>query len=406
MRPTKSNAAAIEERPLEEPQESSCRLESAQFGDRYELLSRLRQDQDYELFVAKKRTLINADTLVTVKRVSRHNEAYESLRTKLLDEAKTLALLEHPGVVAFQDVFEDSYASYLVWEHINGVPLQGPFGALLEEQTRLSFEVSAHLCAELLRALEHVHTSRGSGRGPLNIVHRGVHPKNVFVTRTGHLMLDGFGLVNRDGRDQAKTKTGALKGKVSYLAPEYIAGEAPDYRLDIYAAGVLLHELVVGGPCFSGRSAYQIMRKIVTTGPDLERLERERVPEALRRVITKAMAFAPEDRFERAGEMAGLLETWLVNRGCYLRPWMVAHLFEEQGWFEPDRPVAVLSKEADERPPAESLESPERPILRPDTRSVLLEAQGPELFEAPKLLGATIEESREQAAEMASVGEI
>ncbi len=390
LRPTKS-APEMEGQHAEEVGESSCKLESAQFGDRYELLSRLRQDQDYDLFVAKKRTLISADTLVTVKRVSKNNEAYDSLRTMLLDEAKTLAHLKHPGIVAFQDVFEDAYASYLVWEHVDGIPLQQPLRSLSDERTRFSFEVAAHLCAELLRALEHVHTSRGSEQAPLNIVHRGVHPKNIFITRTGHLKLAGFELVNRDGRDQAKTKTGALKGRVSYLAPDYIAGEVPDYRLDIYAAGVLLYELVVGGPCFSGRSAYQVMRKIVTKGPDLERLEKERVPDALRSVIARAMAFAPEDRFERAGEMAGLLEKWLVNRGCYLRPWMVAHLFEEHGWLESERVVPVC----DEGGAKKARRAQDHPMLRRDTRSVLLEALGPELFEAPKMLGATIEEGRE-----------
>lgn len=263
-----------------------------------------------------------------IKRVNRSRPDADLLQQMLLDEARAMAHFHHPNLVALLDVDEDQDGPYLALEFFEGTDLKRVNAKLRSRREALPFELGCFIVSEVLRGLHHAHRCTDSENRPLEIVHRDVNPSNVLVGRTGHIKLTDFGVVRMRDRVQSKTEPGLVKGKYAYLAPEYIAGAPCSVRTDIYAAGVMLFELLTGRECFTGKSAYEVMWKIVNRGVPLHRLEREEVPSDLKRIVERATAMDPDDRYASAQDMANALEAWMVRNRRHATPWVMAVFFE------------------------------------------------------------------------------
>lgn len=293
----------------------------------YQIIGRLGGGSMADLYVAHKTSSFGVVRRAVIKRVKRSRTDYRQLQQMLLDEARATACFDHPNLVSILDVGEDDSGVYLALEYIEGTDLRRVNAKLRARREALPFELAVFIVGEVLRGLHHAHSARSPDDQPLEIIHRDVNPANILIGTTGHVKLADFGVVRMRDRIQEKTEPGLVKGKYAYLAPEYIAGEDCSVQTDIYATGIMLFELLSGRECFSGKTAYEVMWKIVNQGVPMYRLEREDVPDDLRRIVERATSTAPERRYSTAQDMANALEAWLMRSGRHATPWVVSVFF-------------------------------------------------------------------------------
>lgn len=305
-------------------------------GD-YHIVDRLGGGSMAELFLAHKQSQYGFVRRAVLKRVRRSRPDFKHLQQMLLDEARATACFDHPNLVSLFDVGETDEGVYLALEYVEGSDLRRVNSRLRTRKEALPFELAAFITVEVLRGLHHAHTSKDQAGSSLEIIHRDVNPSNVLIARSGHVKLADFGVVRMRERVQQKTEPGLVKGKYAYLAPEYIAGEPCSVQTDVYAAGIMLFELLSGRECFSGKTAYEVMWKIVNKGVPMYRLEREGVPEDLQRIVQRATAMAPERRYQSAQEMANALEAWLMRSGRHATPWVLSVFFQRHELL-PEKP--------------------------------------------------------------------
>lgn len=185
---------------------------------------------------------------VAVKRMLPALSAEPGFEEMFRKEAQLAAGLHHPNVVTVLDFDRDAEGQlFLVMELVEGTDLRRLMNA-----GPLPPAVAAHVVAEVLEALQHAHTLTVNGRA-CGLVHRDVTPHNVLIGREGHVKLSDFGIA-KAVEGTSMTATGVLKGKVAYMSPEQIEGEPLDGRSDIFALGIVFHELLTGRSLFRGDS--------------------------------------------------------------------------------------------------------------------------------------------------------
>lgn len=302
----------------------------------YRILRRIGDGGMAELFLADKTSKHGFIRRAVIKQVKRGRPDTKQLQRMLLDEARANAYFDHPNLVSVLDIGDTDRGLYLALEYVDGTDLRRVNTRLRARREALPFELAAFLVGEVLRGAHHAHIARGKDGQPLEIIHRDINPSNVLISRSGHVKLTDFGVVRMRERVQPKTEPGLVKGKYAYLAPEYIAGESCSMQTDLYAAGIMLFELLSGRECFTGATAYEVMWKIVNKGVPMYRLQREGVPEGLQRIVARATEMAPERRYESAQEMANALEAWLMRSGRHATPWVLSVFFERHELFPDD----------------------------------------------------------------------
>ena len=230
------------------------------------------------------------DRIVAIKTIKKdeldHEEAEEHSR-RFLIEAKAAGRLNHKNIVGIYDYGEEKGLSFIVMEFVQGKELKSFFAA------RHPFSMSqiVRLMGELLDALGYSH-SRG-------VVHRDVKPDNIFVTDDGSVKLGDFGIARIDSTQ--KTHAGTVLGTPSYMSPEQIRGETADARSDIYAAGVILYQFLVGERPFAG-GMVAVMQKVLMEMPKAPSEHNPSIPQAIDEVVLRALAKQPEARFATAAE--------------------------------------------------------------------------------------------------------
>lgn len=222
-------------------------------------------------------------------------------QARFLREARAAASLYHPNIVAVYDYGETDSLAYIVMELISGRPLD----ALLEHGARLPPGEVAAIMDGLLAGLQHSH-ERG-------VVHRDIKPANVVLSNAGAVKITDFGIAHLESSDM--TRVGSVIGTPAYMAPEQVLGEAVDARTDIYAAGVVLYQMLLGRRPFEGGTA-SIMHKIVNAQPNLQGDLLDGALPGIAAVLGKALAKSPEDRYASARELAWALRVEFGRAGA------------------------------------------------------------------------------------------
>jgi len=230
------------------------------------------------------------DRIVAIKTIKKDEldpEEAEEHSRRFLIEAKAAGRLNHKNIVGIYDYGEEKGLSFIVMEFVQGKELKSFFAA------RHPFSMSqiARLMGELLDALGYSH-ARG-------VVHRDVKPDNIFITNDGSVKLGDFGIARIDAT--SKTHSGTVLGTPSYMAPEQIRGEVADARSDLYAAGVILYQFLVGERPFTG-GMVAVMQKVLMEMPKAPSAHNPSIPDAIDNVVLKALAKAPDGRFASAAD--------------------------------------------------------------------------------------------------------
>ena len=227
------------------------------------------------------------------------DDVMDEVRERFIREARSAGRLNHPNIVTIFDVGEHEGVAYIAMELLEGRSLQ----QMLRDKERLAFPAVAELAAQLADALD--------AAQQFKIVHRDVKPANIMVSSSGRAKLTDFGVAHLDS--SSMTQTGAALGSPKYMSPEQVLGLPLDPRSDIFALGVVLHEMLTRRTPFerpADTTVFPMMHRIAGEPHIPLRQVDATIPQAFDHILTRALAKKPEQRYQRGAEMAADLRNF------------------------------------------------------------------------------------------------
>ena len=286
----------------------------ARFG-KYTLLSKIAEGGMAEIFLAVEDTPHTGRRFVIIKRIHPTRADDPDYQDFFLSEGRISIRCAHPNIPQVYELDRIGGIYYLAMEVIRGHTLLEFVRCchIREEPATVSSLVCVGL--GVAAALEHAHSLTDVDGCPLGVIHRDVSPQNILIDDSGTVKLIDFG-VARSSVQEHRTRTGVVKGKFSYLAPELLeAKRPPDARVDVFATGVVLYEALTGKPLFRGSSDKKTLANIrFAPIRDLRSL-REDVPRGVARVIHTALERDPERRHASASELLQALDDAAADAG-------------------------------------------------------------------------------------------
>jgi len=308
---------------------------------------------------------------VAVKVLHAHLLAEPESKARLEREARAVAKLNHDGILQIFDYSnEDAASSYIVTEFIDGQTLK----QFLTNRKLPVPELAALIVIELGEALMHAHS--------LGIIHRDVKPENVMVRKDGALKLMDFGVAQVVDLERM-TVTGQILGSPAYMAPEVLDGRTLDFRSDVFSVGVMLYQMATGTLPFSGRNPHEVLRRVSEGKFADPRTVNRLVSDQLARVIARALARKPEERYPSMEAMVGELRSYAGDAGLTSPRDELRHFLTEPEEYEKTlvpRMVSALVesglREQTAKHKARALELWNRALVfEPDNKAVLAELQ-------------------------------
>ncbi len=309
--------------------ESAASLPSiGRFGD-YEILGRLAMGGMAEILLARK---VGDPTPLVLKKILPQFSEDDEFVDMFLDEARIGLQLVHPNICRFLDYGEVDGTYFIAMEWINGVPL----GRLIRRARKhggISITMACAMIEKVADALHYAHTSRDENDVIMGLVHRDVSPHNIMVAYDGTVKLLDFGIAKAEVQSH-QTRAGVVKGKFAYMAPEQCKGAPVDYRIDIFALGVVFYETLTGKSLYRRESEAETMRAIVLG--DVPSLY-DRMPEApreLEAICRNALAKNADERYQTIAVMRDVLRMYVervdpdVNEAHVSA--LVQHLFDKE----------------------------------------------------------------------------
>ena len=334
--------------------------DNTQFG-RYLLRRRLAFGGMAEIFLASLEKDEGFAKEMVLKRILPHYGSDPDFVAMFRDEAVIAARLNHPNIVQIYDFGQVDGVYYIAMEYVDGIDLKGLQRRALEKGRLITAAETAAIGEDIARALAYAHALRdgqGEGQGePLEIVHRDVSPHNIMVSRNGESKLMDFGIARAAARF-SRTATGTVKGKVAYMAPEQAGGRKLDGRVDVFALGVVLWEVLSGERLFRGDSDLEILNKVLNAEVRPLQQFRPDLPQELILIINRALEKDPDNRFATASEFEKALSKFrysLGPDGAVDLAQMVSELNIEVKTPPAPRGTLVLEPEEDETTPEESI---------------------------------------------------
>ncbi|RZO49417.1 MAG: serine/threonine protein kinase [Sandaracinaceae bacterium] len=254
------------------------------------------------------------EKIVCIKRIRPEMTETEGFVDSFVNEAKLAAVITHPNVVQVSDLGVASGTYYIAMEYVAGVDVLTLLQAAGERGVLLPVVAATYVARELCEGLDAAHRQGDMSGRPLGIVHRDVSPQNVLVSYEGQVKITDFG-VAKSKMKVMTTMPGLIKGKANYMSPEQARGEPVDARTDIFAAGILLHEMLSGEPFYKVSDPARLIARARKEQPvpPLSKF-RQDVPPPLEAVVQQALQHDPVDRFPTAAEMSYAL-TEVLNEG-------------------------------------------------------------------------------------------
>lgn len=268
-------------------------------GNRYEVLEQVGGGGMALVYRAKD---VYLNRIVAIKILREQFTSDEEFVTRFRREAQAVASLSHSNIVSIYDVGQDKEIYYIVMEMVEGRDLK----EFIKEKGSFSVKETLDLATQICDALAHAHEHE--------IIHRDVKPHNIIITNEGKAKVTDFGLA-RAVSTETVTHTGNIMGSVHYFSPEQARGEIADEKSDIYSLGVVLYEMLTGKMPFEGESPISVALNKIQNDPVSPREIKPQIGEALEKVILRAMAKDPRNRYNSVSELKqNLISAALYNR--------------------------------------------------------------------------------------------
>jgi eukaryotic-like serine/threonine-protein kinase len=268
------------------------------------LLDRIAVGGMAEIFVAIRRDDPDGRLLALKRLLPTLAEDGEFI-TMFLDEARLVVQLDHPAILPIHELGKHGDGYYIAMDYVAGKDLRALLDRSRALREPLPVPIAAHVAARVADALDHAHRKRDAAGRELRVVHRDVSPANVLLGFDGKVRIIDFGIA------QAALRTGrqdtVLRGKFGYMSPEIVRGLPVDRRSDVFALGVVLHEMLTGQRLFRGGSELAVLDRVRNAEVPRPSSLRPGLPPGLDAVVLRALAREPGDRFAWAGELRDAL---------------------------------------------------------------------------------------------------
>lgn len=242
-----------------------------------------------------------------------------------ITEAKVAAMLSHPNIVQVYDFGKVGDQYYLALEYVEGRSLHELFQAAARARVELGPKVALAVGTALCDAMTSIHELHAPDGTPLELVHRDLSPGNVLISTRGVVKLTDFGVV-KVGSAREHTAVGVIKGKYDYMSPEQIHAMPLDHRSDLFSLGIVLYETATQRRLFRRSTVAETVLAVGSANVPPPRTFAPDFPEDLERVLLKALALAPDDRYQSFGELGADLEGIRARHGWAERPSTLASL--------------------------------------------------------------------------------
>jgi serine/threonine protein kinase len=279
--------------------------------NRYELLCAVGQGGMADVWAARRHDDDGATKLVAIKTILPEYAHDSRFRAMFLDEGRISSRIEHPNVARILDLGEESNQLYLVMEWINGDSLSQLRRRLAENGREIPLGILLRVLADLAGGLHAAHELCDASGKSLSVVHRDVSPENILVDTEGVSKLIDFGVAKARDRAAEETKSGILKGKIAYMAPEQALKGQADRRADIWAVGSILYKFLSGKAPFQAENQAATLCLLVA-GENPAPLP-SRVHPAVAKVVHRALRHDPAERYATAAELQRALMNAMVE---------------------------------------------------------------------------------------------
>ncbi|MCU0664172.1 MAG: serine/threonine protein kinase [Myxococcota bacterium] len=305
------------------------------------------------VFLGRLSGMAGFEKLVAIKVIHPHLIEQQEFVEMFLDEARLSARIHHPNVVEIFEVGEEEGLYFMVAELVRGRSLREMMSAASRTGQSLTPPTFLTILAKVCDALHAAHTLKAPDGSPLGMVHRDISPSNILVSFDGFVKLIDFGIAFAEGRITT-TRTGVVKGKYGYLAPEQLTGDPADRRIDIFSLGVVMYKVATGTHPFPGATERERVHNLLYNPPTPPHKVVPGIDPALEQVILKAMAKEPENRHQTADDLGQEIGDLLVNQGGLLRSQdladLMSRLFGDEIAKDAETLEQAMRPEADDDP--------------------------------------------------------
>lgn len=352
-----------------------------QFG-KYTLIRKIGTGGMAEVYLARTTVAQGLNKTLVIKKIHSAYARSQQFVAMFIDEAKIALGLNHPNIIQVFDFGAVGDTYFLAMEFVEGFDLLRLLQECAKAKQRIPYGISAYVVQQLAKGLDYAHRKTDEFGEPLGIVHRDISPQNILLSDDGGVKIVDFGIARaRDVHEEQ----GVIKGKFSYMSPEQARGEPVDCRSDVFAAGIVLYEMVCARPLFhgKGKEALEMVKSGAIPRP---RDFAPELPATLETIMMRALAFHRDDRFATARDLQHEL-------GRFALEWA-----QQTGVLVDSNTLAVLIAQMT---PAASRRLVPRPPAEPRSRAP--SASGAFEVSGPIAVPSQISESRAPHAEISSI---
>ncbi|MCX5741204.1 MAG: serine/threonine-protein kinase [Proteobacteria bacterium] len=282
------------------------------FG-KYLLLDRISVGGMAEVFKAKSYGVEGFEKIIAIKRILPTMGEDRDFIKMFIDEAKIAGQLAHANICQIFELGRIDGSHFIAMEYIWGKDLLQIQNRLKKLKKPMPVAMGCFVIAKVLEGLDYAHRKRDPLGRPLEIVHRDCSPQNVLVSYEGEVKVIDFGIAKATSRN-SRTMAGVLKGKFGYMSPEQVRGLPLDRRSDIFAIGTMLFECLTSERLFHGETDFSTLEKVRNVDIQSPRAVNPAIPEAIERIILKALAKDVEARYQWCSEMLTDLQQFLMTQ--------------------------------------------------------------------------------------------
>lgn len=280
------------------------------------LLERINVGGMAEVFKAKAFGVEGFERLVAVKRILPSIAEDTDFIMMFIDEAKIAVQLTHANIAQIFDLGKVNDAYFIAMEYVPGKDLRAIFDRGRKRGEQIPLSMACYSIMKICEGLDYAHNKKDATGRDLNLVHRDVSLQNLLASYDGEVKIIDFGIAKAAGK-AGKTQAGILKGKFGYMSPEQVRGEVLDRRSDVFGVGICLYELLTGERLFVGESDFATLEKVRNVEIMPPSTYNKRVPEELERVVLRALAKDPVDRYQTAMDLHDDLQSFMYTSGNF-----------------------------------------------------------------------------------------
>lgn len=277
---------------------------------RYTIVDHLDSGGMAEIFLATNDAVGGFHKELVLKLLQGRYQSNEQVVAMFRDEARIGSRLNHPSIVDVYDAGEQDGEHFIAMEYIEGRILTQLIGRGLEVGQPLPLGVAAFICEQVAEGLAYMYGSKDRTGKPLAVIHRDISPTNIIISDRGHTKIIDFGIATDAGHKKEDSESRA--GKYSYMSPEQVQGQPLDGRSDVFSLGIILYEITLGKRLYRGKPQV-IMKRIVEEQIRPPTFIDRDYPPALEKIVMKALAKRPEDRYPSAEEFGRELDAFIAS---------------------------------------------------------------------------------------------